>query len=137
LYHISNTIYTIKGIEEMKKILIVDDSSMIRLIVSKAAKKAGYDVVEASNGQEGIDQLLKNNDISLILCDINMPVMDGLTMIGNIKEDESLKYIPVVMLTTESDEKLKQQGRELGVKAWMVKPFNETSFLKAMSKLIG
>lgn len=121
----------------MKKILIVDDSSMIRLIVSKAAKKAGYDVVEASNGQEGIDQLLKNNDISLILCDINMPVMDGLTMIGNIKEDESLKYIPVVMLTTESDEKLKQQGRELGVKAWMVKPFNETSFLKAMSKLIG
>lgn len=121
----------------MKKILIVDDSSMIRLIVSKATRKAGYDVVEASNGQEGIEQLLKNDDISLILCDINMPVMDGLTMIKNLKEYDDFKYIPIVMLTTETDEKLKQQGRDLGVKAWMVKPFNEKTFIKAMMKLIG
>jgi len=121
----------------MKKILVVDDSSMIRLIVSKAAKKAGYDVVEAINGQEGIDSLLKHDDISLILCDINMPIMDGLTMVKNIKEYENLKYIPVVMLTTETDESFKNRGRELGVKAWMVKPFNEKTFLKAMMKLIG
>jgi two-component system chemotaxis response regulator CheY len=121
----------------MKKILVVDDSSMIRFVVSKAAKKAGYDVIDATNGQEGIDQLLQNDDVDLILCDINMPVMDGLTMIQNIKEYESLKYIPIVMLTTETDAKLKQQGRELGVKAWMVKPFNEKTFSKAMMKLIG
>ena len=120
-----------------KKILVVDDSSMIRLIVSKAAKKSGYDVVEASNGQEGIDQLLKHNDISLILCDINMPIMDGLSMIKNLKEYDNFKYIPIVMLTTETDEALKTQGRDLGVKAWMVKPFNEKTFLKAMMKLIG
>jgi len=121
----------------MKKILVVDDSSMIRLIVSKAAKKAGYDVIEASNGQEGINQLLQHDDISLVLCDINMPIMDGLTMIQNIKEYDSFKYIPIVMLTTETDETLKAQGRKLGVKAWMVKPFNEKTFLKAMMKLIG
>jgi len=121
----------------MKKILVVDDSSMIRLIVSKAAKKSGYDVVEASNGQEGIDQLLRHDDISLILCDINMPVMDGLSMIKNLKEYDNFKYIPIVMLTTETDESLKTQGRDLGVKAWMVKPFNEKTFLKAMMKLIG
>ena len=121
----------------MKKILIVDDSSMIRLIVSKAAKKSGYDVVEAANGQEGIDNLLKHGDISLILCDVNMPVMDGLTMIKNLKEYDNFKYIPIVMLTTETDEALKTQGRNLGVKAWMVKPFNEKTFLKAMMKLIG
>lgn len=121
----------------MKKILVVDDSSMIRLVVSKASKKLGYEVVEATNGQEGLDQLLKNEDISLILSDINMPVMDGMEMIAKIKENENLKYLPVVMLTTEEKEELKQRGRDLGVKAWMVKPFNEKTFSKAMMKLLG
>ena len=120
----------------MKKILIVDDSSMIRLVVSKAAKKAGYDVIEASNGKEGLEKLIKNNCISLILSDINMPVMDGMEMVSKIKETNN-KFIPIVMLTTEDSLELKQRGRELGVKAWMVKPFNETTFLKAMMKLIG
>lgn len=121
----------------MKKILIVDDSSMIRHIVSKAARKAGYDVIEASNGKEGLSQLSKNESISLILSDINMPIMGGIEMISKIKEDEYTKFIPVVMLTTEDSDELKQKGRDLGVKAWMVKPFNETTFLKAMMKLIG
>ena len=120
-----------------KKILMVDDSSMIRLIVSKAATKAGYDIVTATNGEDGLSKLSANGDIDLILSDINMPVMGGLEMIRIIKENEKTKYIPIVMLTTESKEELKQQGRELGVKAWMVKPFNEKTFLKAMMKLIG
>jgi len=121
----------------MKKILIVDDSSMIRLVVSKAAKKAGYDIIEASNGKEGLEQLNKNENISLILSDINMPIMGGMEMISEIKDDDSAKFIPIVMLTTEDSEELKQKGRELGVKAWMVKPFNEKTFIKAMMKLIG
>jgi len=121
----------------MKKILVVDDSSMIRLIVSKAARKLGYEVFEACNGQEGVDALLKENNVALILSDINMPVMDGFEMIKTIKEYDQLKYIPIIMLTTETDDTLKQKGRELGVKAWMVKPFNEKTFLKAMTKLIG
>ena len=121
----------------MKRILIVDDSSMIRLVVSKAAKKAGYDIVEASNGKEGLEQLTKNEQISLILSDINMPIMDGIEMVSKIKDDDNTKFIPIVMLTTEDSNELKQKGRELGVKAWMVKPFNEKTFLKAMMKLIG
>lgn len=119
-----------------KKILIVDDSSMVRLVVRKAANKEGYEVFEASNGQEGLEVLIKNH-VDLILSDINMPVMDGLEMVRKIKENDSLKYIPIVMLTTEQSDDLKQQGRELGVKAWMVKPFNESTFIKAMMKLIG
>lgn len=121
----------------MKKILVVDDSSMIRLIVAKASRKLGYEVYEASNGQEGLEQLLKNDDISLILTDINMPIMDGLEMVSKVKENDNLKYLPIVMLTTEDSEELKQQGRDLGVKAWMVKPFNEKTFSKAMLKLLG
>lgn len=119
-----------------KKILIVDDSIMIREVVSKSAKKAGYDVVCASNGQEGLDELEKE-EVNLILADINMPVMSGLEMVEIIKKNDRLKYIPIVMLTTERKEELKEQGRQLGVKAWMIKPFNEKTFLKAMMKLIG
>lgn len=121
----------------MKKILIVDDSSMIRLVVTKAARKAGYEVIEASNGKEGLEELTKNDQISLILSDINMPIMDGIEMVTQIKKDDNTKFIPVVMLTTEDSDALKKKGRELGVKAWMVKPFNEKTFIKAMMKLIG
>ena len=120
-----------------KKILIIDDSSMIRLVVSKTAKKAGYIVVSASDGQEGLNELQKHDDIDLILTDLNMPIMDGMAMIKIIKEDTKLKYLPIVILTTEYEEKLKDQARKLGVKAWMVKPFNEETFLKAIKKLIG
>jgi two-component system, chemotaxis family, chemotaxis protein CheY len=121
----------------MKKILIVDDSSMMRLVVSKAAKKMGYGIIEASNGKEGIEQLMLHDDVDLILCDINMPVMNGMEMIEKLKENDDHKFIPVVMLTTESKDELKQKGRDLGVKAWMVKPFNEKTFQKAMMKLLG
>lgn len=120
-----------------KKILVVDDSSMIRLIVAKAAKKAGYEVISAVDGKDGLEQLALHKDIDLILSDINMPVMGGMEMISSIRLNPQTKFLPIVMLTTESSEELKQQGRELGVKAWMVKPFNEKTFLKAMMKIIG
>jgi len=120
-----------------KKILIVDDSSMIRLIVSKAAKKAGYEVVSAVDGKDGLEQLALHDNIDLVLSDINMPIMGGFEMIDSIKNDAKRKYLPIVMLTTESSDELKQKGRDCGVKAWMVKPFNEKTFLKAMMKIIG
>ncbi|XPV69910.1 MAG: response regulator [Halarcobacter sp.] len=120
-----------------KKILIVDDSSMMRLVVKKAAAKEEYEVIEAADGKEGLEQLLKHNDISLILSDINMPVMDGMEMVSKIKQNDALKYIPIVMLTTERSNEAKEEGKQLGVKAWMVKPFNEATFIKAMKKLIG
>lgn len=121
----------------MKKILIVDDSKMIRHVVSKSSKNLGYETIEASNGKEGLEQLSLNSDVSLILSDINMPIMNGLEMIEQIKQKDNFKFIPVVMLTTETRDDLKQKGRDLGVKAWMVKPFNEKTFAKAIIKLIG
>lgn len=121
----------------MKKILVIDDSSMIRSTVSKSATKAGYEVISAIHGQDGLDKLHNHEDISLILSDINMPIMNGMEMVSKIKDIEKFKYIPIVMLTTETKEELKEEAKKLGVKAWMVKPFNEKTFLKALMKILG
>jgi len=120
----------------MGKILIVDDSSLIRSVASGAAKEAGHEVVLAENGQIGLD-LLKVHTFDLIFSDVNMPVMGGIEMVENIKQDENTKFIPIVMLTTESNPDLKAKGQALGVKAWMLKPFNKKKFFMALKKLIA
>ena len=120
----------------MGKILIVDDSSVIRVIASDAAIEAGHEVMVAENGQEGLD-ILRNKKFDLIFSDINMPIMDGFEMVENIKQDKEYKYIPIIMLTTESSEKMKEHGKELGVQGWMIKPFNKKKFFMAVKKLIA
>ena len=119
-----------------KKILIVDDASLIRNVTQKAAQEAGYETVVAKDGQEGLEILLKGG-VDLIFSDVNMPVMGGLEMVEKIRQEERLKFIPIVMLTTESKAALKQQAQELGVKAWLLKPFNKEKFLLVLSKLLG
>lgn len=119
-----------------KTILVVDDASMIRNLAEKTALEAGYEVVLASDGTEGLEQL-KNNHIDMIFSDINMPQMDGLTMVSHIKADPKYKFLPIVMLTTEQKPELKARGKELGVKAWLVKPFNKNKFLIVLEKLLG
>ena len=119
-----------------KTVLIVDDASLIRSVASKAAEAAGFNVVTAVDGTDGIAKL-KENDIDLIFSDINMPQMGGLEMVEVIKKDEANKFLPIVMLTTESSPELKAKGKALGVKAWLVKPFNKAKFLLALQKLIG
>ena len=120
----------------MGKILIVDDSSLIRNVVSKAAKSLGHEVVTAENGEAGLDALQVSKP-DIIFSDVNMPVMGGLEMVENIKNSEEFKFIPIVMLTTENNSELKAKGKALGVKAWMLKPFNEDKFIKALKKLLG
>jgi two-component system chemotaxis response regulator CheY len=120
----------------MGNILIVDDSSLIRSVASKAVKAVGHNPIIATNGEEGI-QACQENKIDLIFSDVNMPVMNGMEMVAKIKENEEFKFIPVVMLTTESGDDIKQEGKNLGVKAWMVKPFNENKFGIAVKKLLG
>jgi len=120
----------------MAKILIVDDASLIRLVADKAAKGAGHETVLAENGEEGL-AALGDNQIDLIFSDINMPVMGGLEMVEIIKGNPQYKFIPIVMLTTESNPALKEQGKALGVKAWLLKPFNKDKFLLALTKLLG
>lgn len=120
----------------MGKILIVDDSSLIRSVTSEATKEAGHEPIVAKNGQVGLD-LLKEHKFDLIFSDVNMPVMGGIEMVENIKKDEAYKFIPIVMLTTESNPALKAKGQQLGVKAWMLKPFNKKKFFMAIKKLIA
>lgn len=121
----------------MAKILIVDDASLIRSVAQKASEEAGHEVVTATNGQEGLELAQSIDGIDLIFSDVNMPIMGGLDMVENIKQMDKYKFTPIVMLTTESNPDLKSKGKALGVKAWMLKPFNKAKFLMAIQKLLG
>ena len=118
-----------------KTILIVDDSASLRQVVKIALMDAGYDVIEAGNGQEGL-QRLDGRKIHLIVSDVNMPIMDGITFLKNVKQHPSYKFTPVIMLTTETGDDKKKAGQEAGAKAWVVKPFQPPILLVAISKLI-
>jgi two-component system chemotaxis response regulator CheY len=118
-----------------KTILIVDDSVGIRQIVSFTVKSAGYDVIE---GVDGVDALTKLNGqkVHLIICDLNMPNMDGISFVKEVKKMDDYKFVPIIMLTTESQISRKLEGHAAGAKAWVVKPFLPEQMLNAVSKLI-
>jgi two-component system, chemotaxis family, chemotaxis protein CheY len=118
-----------------KKILIVDDSVGIRQIVGFTVKSAGYDVIE---GVDGADALTKLNGqkIHLIICDLNMPNMDGISFVKEVKKMDDYKFVPIIMLTTESQTSRKLEGHAAGARAWVVKPFQPDQMLNAVSKLI-
>ncbi|ACR13326.1 response regulator [Teredinibacter turnerae] len=117
-----------------KNVLVVDDSSSVRQVVGLVLKNAGFDVVEACNGEEAL-KLLDGRKLHLIVSDLNMPVMDGITFAKHAKEMDDYKFTPILMLTTESDQEKKKQGKEAGIKAWLVKPFQPPLLLSAVSKL--
>jgi len=117
-----------------KTILIVDDSSSLRQVVSLALTRAGYDVLEGSDGEDALSKL-DGRKIHLIVSDVNMPRMDGISFLKQVKAHASYKFTPVIMLTTEAGDAKKQAGREAGAKAWVVKPFNPPVLLDAVSKL--
>jgi len=119
-----------------KTILIVDDSASLRQVISIAVKGAGYDVIEGCDGLDGLKKL-DGTKIHLIISDVNMPNMDGLTMVQKIKEMPAYKFTPIIMLTTEAGADKKEIGKAAGVKAWMVKPFKPAQMIDAISKLIA
>jgi two-component system, chemotaxis family, chemotaxis protein CheY len=118
-----------------KKILIVDDSSSVRTVARMALREKGYDVVEAGNGQEAL-KVLQGDRCHLVISDVNMPVMDGITLLKEIKANPNYKFTPVIMLTTEAGEDKKQEGRAAGAKAWITKPFQPQLLVDAVAKLI-
>lgn len=118
-----------------KTILIVDDSASLREVVAIALRQAGYGVILASHGQEALN-LLKGQKINLVISDVNMPVMDGLTFVKQLKERTEYKFTPILMLTTESQPEKMQQGKASGVKAWIVKPFRAPALIEAVQKLV-
>lgn len=118
-----------------KTVMIVDDSASLRQVVGIALRGAGYEVIEASDGQDAISKLT-GQKVHLIISDVNMPNMDGITFVKNIKQMPNYKFTPVIMLTTESQDGKKQEGQAAGAKAWVVKPFQPAQLLAAASKLI-
>jgi two-component system chemotaxis response regulator CheY len=118
-----------------KTILVVDDSASVRQVVGITLRGAGYDVVE---GVDGADALTKLNGqkIHLIISDVNMPRMDGITFVKEAKKLPAYKFTPIIILTTESEESKKREGQAAGAKAWVVKPFQPAQMLAAVSKLI-
>ncbi|AGE25728.1 MULTISPECIES: response regulator [Pseudomonas] len=118
-----------------KNVLVVDDSSSVRQVVGIALKSAGYDVIEACDGRDALGKLT-GQKVHLIISDVNMPNMDGITFVKEVKKLASYKFTPIIMLTTESQESKKAEGQAAGAKAWVVKPFQPAQMLAAVSKLI-
>ncbi len=118
-----------------KTILIVDDSATLRQVVSIALKGAGYDVIEGCDGKDALKKMT-GQKIHLIISDVNMPNMDGLTFVAEAKKMAAYKFTPIIMLTTEAGEDKKAAGQAAGAKAWVVKPFKPEQMLNAVSKLI-
>ncbi len=118
-----------------KTVMIVDDSASLRQVVGIALRGAGYEVIEASDGKDAISKLT-GQKVHLIISDVNMPNMDGITFVKNVKQMPNYKFTPVIMLTTESQDGKKQEGQAAGAKAWVVKPFQPAQLLAAASKLI-
>jgi two-component system chemotaxis response regulator CheY len=119
-----------------KSVLNVDDSATVRKMVSMSLTAAGFDVTEAVDGQDGLNKA-KAKTFDIVLTDQNMPHMDGLTMVKSMRALPQYKSTPIIMLTTESDESKKAEGRAAGVNAWLVKPFDPQVLVNALKKLGG
>jgi two-component system chemotaxis response regulator CheY len=118
-----------------KTILIVDDSASLRQVVNIALTGAGYEVIEAGDGKEGLEKL-DGRKIHLVISDVNMPNMDGITFVTEARKIAEYKFTPFIMLTTESQQDMVEKGKAAGAKAWMVKPFKPDQMLDAVSKLV-
>ncbi|HSI57274.1 MAG TPA: response regulator [Ideonella sp.] len=118
-----------------KTIMIVDDSASLRQVVGISLRGAGYDVLEGCDGKDALSKL-KGQKVHLIISDVNMPNMDGISLVKAVKELPAYKFTPIVMLTTESQDAKKREGQAAGAKAWVLKPFNPPQLLSVVQKLV-
>lgn len=118
-----------------KTILVVDDSASIRQVVGIALRGAGYSVLEACDGKDALNKMT-GQKINLIISDVNMPNMDGISFLKAVKQHPNYKFTPVIMLTTEAGQDKMAEGRAAGAKAWVVKPFQPPQMLDAVAKLV-
>lgn len=119
----------------MTKILVVDDSNSIRDMVSFTLKSAGYETVEAKDGQDGLNKA-KASRFDLVISDVNMPIMDGITLCQELRNLPSFKFTPILMLTTESSGDMKQRGKAAGATGWLVKPFNPEKLIATIKRVV-
>ena len=118
-----------------KRIMVIDDSAALRQSVVDALIDAGYEVIGAADGKEALG-MLDGSKVDLMICDVHMPRMDGLTFVREVKQLVDYRFVPVIMLTTESSEKSRLAGLQAGAKAWVVKPFRPDQILHAVAKLV-
>lgn len=119
-----------------QSILIIDDTASIRIMVRTVLSQAGYQVLEAEDGQKGLD-ILENQTVDLIFTDQNMPNMDGLTFVANLRQRPAFATTPILVLTTESSDAIKTRGRAAGATGWLVKPFNPVQLMTLVKKILS
>jgi two-component system chemotaxis response regulator CheY len=124
------------GEVNMASILAVDDSASMRQMVAFTLKGAGYDVIEAVDGVDALNKA-RQQSVNLVITDVNMPNMDGITLIAELRKLPSYKFTPLLMLTTESAPEKKQAGKAAGATGWIVKPFNPDQLLATIKKVLG
>jgi len=120
----------------MASILAVDDSPSMRQMVSFTLKGAGYDVVEAGDGDEALS-IAQGNSVDLVVTDVNMPRMDGITLIKELRALPAYEFTPILMLTTETNVARKQEGKDAGATGWIVKPFDPDQFIVTVKTVLG
>lgn len=119
----------------MAKVLAVDDSASMRQMVSFTLKGAGYEVVQAADGVEALE-FARQNGVDLVLTDVNMPRMDGITLVRELRQLSTYRHTPMLVLTTESSTEKKMQGKAAGATGWIVKPFNPDQLLATMARVL-
>lgn len=120
----------------MTKILIVDDSVSMRQMIVFTLKEAGYVVEEAENGQKGLDKA-KSQKFDVVISDVNMPIMDGITMVKQVRSLPNYKFVPILVLTTETSQEKKQEGKQAGATGWLVKPFNPEQLISTIKRVVN
>ena len=119
----------------MRKILTVDDSTSMRQMVRATLQSAGYDVVEAADGEDAL-QFARDNAVDLVISDVNMPRMDGITLVSQLRSLPAYRLTPLLLLTTESSQEKKLEGKRAGATGWIVKPFNPQQLLQVIARVV-
>jgi two-component system, chemotaxis family, chemotaxis protein CheY len=119
-----------------KRILTADDSASVRQMVAFTLKGAGYEVVEAVDGKDALSKL-NGNPVHMVITDLNMPNLDGIELVKGIRASQAYKFIPVILLTTESQESKKLEGKKAGATGWITKPFKPEQLIAVVKKVLG
>ena len=118
-----------------KRILFVDDSESIRELVGFSLEEAGFEVYKGINGADALEKI-KDIEVDLVLTDLNMPIMNGIMLVQALRKEEKYKYLPILILTTETEQKKRVEAKDAGATGWIVKPFDKERLLKIINKVI-
>lgn len=118
-----------------KTIMTVDDSASVRLMIGFTLRQMGYEVLEASNGKDALKKL-DERPVHMLITDVNMPELDGISLVRRVRENPSYRFIPIIILTTESQQAKKKEGREAGATGWIVKPFSPDQLTAVVRKVM-